>query len=126
MWGGTCRNKQMRVVGRDPAAAAVDAVVAAPAVRYVSDSNLVLTPAGGGGSSSGSSTAQASADGVSQPDKAVGCGQAGNGLHVPAGSILCICPIESHHDARLYGDAPWAFRPDRSVVIQFSWLHTEG
>lgn len=90
-----------------------------PAVRYVSDDNLILTTmqqANPTNSTNGSMSdkdqphAQGSASRSGQPGKGFEC-QAG--LHVPRGSILCICPIESHHDPRLYPEQPWAFKPDR-------------
>lgn len=68
------------------------AAVPPTAVRFVSDRNLILTPSSNTNSSI-----------CNQP----------SGMHVPRGSILCICPIESHHDSRLYPDEPWAFKPDR-------------
>jgi hypothetical protein len=95
------------------------------AVRFVSDDNLILprsqqaktTSSSSNGSSNGSiggndqpQGQEGSANGSGQPGKGFGC-QAG--MHVPRGSILCICPIESHHDPRLYPDEPWAFKPDR-------------
>ncbi|KAF6254879.1 hypothetical protein COO60DRAFT_275824 [Scenedesmus sp. NREL 46B-D3] len=37
-------------------------------------------------------------------------------VRVPRGSVLCICPIESHHDSRLFPGDPWRFDPDRPGV----------
>jgi hypothetical protein len=37
-------------------------------------------------------------------------------VKVPRGSVLCICPIESHHDSRLFPGDPWGFDPDRAGV----------
>lgn len=34
-------------------------------------------------------------------------------LRIPKGTILAICPFESHHDAGFYGSDPWEFNPDR-------------
>jgi hypothetical protein len=94
------------------------------AVRFVSDAHLILPRSQRvKTTSSNSSSSNGSIDGKDQPDAQQGSasssGQPGKGLacqagmHVPRGSILCICPIESHHDPRLYPDEPWAFKPDR-------------
>lgn len=75
------------------------AAAAAAAVRFVSDNHLVLP------------TTQPSSAGAEKLDGKGAGSQAG--LHVPRGSILCICPIESHHDPALYPDEPWTFKPER-------------
>ena len=98
-----------------------------PTVRFVSDSNLVLpttttstttaaTSTTGDNSSSSDTWSCAAAAGgwvCRGPGSSSSSGRAP--LHVPRGSILCICPIESHHDGQLYPDEPWAFKPDRCV-----------
>jgi hypothetical protein len=85
------------------------------AVRFVSDDNLVLptTQPSSDRHSSTTDAGHALHDGSSTAAK--GQGQLGQkaGLYVPKGSILCICPIESHHDPALFPDQPWAFNPDR-------------
>jgi hypothetical protein len=84
------------------------------AVRFVSDDNLVLptTQPRPNRHISSKDASQGLHDGGKSGK---GQGQSGHaaGLYVPRGSILCICPIESHHDPALYPDQPWAFNPDR-------------
>lgn len=88
-----------------------------PAVRFVSDDHLMLTPTqpasakSSSRSSSNGAVPQGSTNGSKQPDN--GKSPDLSGLHVPRGSILCICPMESHHDPHLYPEEPWAFNPDR-------------
>jgi hypothetical protein len=94
---------------------------AVPAVRFVSVNNLVLTPSSSSSSSGGMhlrqpgniAAAGLSSTGTKCPTPPAAAAAAAAGLHVPRGSILCICPMESHHDPRLYPDEPWAFKPDR-------------
>lgn len=111
------------------------------AVRFVSDETLILQPstASGSPSTASSSPSTASSNGPAgaprsqlqpgpaheQPSTAgtASCRHDSPAqpcqrrLHVPRGSILCICPMESHHDPRLYPNDPWAFKPDRWVDL---------
>lgn len=78
------------------------------AVRFVATDQLTLAR---------SSTCNTPGmDGAAQQAEADVPQQLQQVYHVPRGSILCICPIESHHDARLFPEDPWLFNPDRGTV----------
>lgn len=102
------------------AAHQLTSLVLLPAVRFVSDDHLMLEQtqqasanSSGSKSSSNGATPQGCTNGSKQPSDGKSPDLPSPGLHVPRGSILCICPMESHHDPRLYPEQPWAFNPDR-------------
>jgi hypothetical protein len=93
------------------------------AIRYVAVQDLVLPRSSPVVSSTGSTAA--AAEDVAELTASVQAKQAPAGkikqqqqqcVKVPRGSVLCICPIESHHDARLFPGDPWGFDPDRAAV----------
>jgi cytochrome P450 len=84
------------------------------AIRYVAVQDLVLPRTPVVSSTATEDAAQISAEsanrGKMQQQQQQQC------YKVPSGSVLCICPIESHHDSRLFPGDPWGFDPDRPGV----------
>jgi cytochrome P450 len=87
------------------------------AIRYVAVQDLVLPRSTG--STGVGSTSDATVDGSSSGsgiDQLEEEQQQQQLVRVPRGSVLCICPVESHHDSRLFSENPWGFNPDRAAV----------
>jgi hypothetical protein len=78
------------------------------AIRYVAVQDLVLPRSHGSTAAAGSTTLDKEIQQNEQQQQQV--------VRVPKCSVLCICPIESHHDSRLFPGDPWGFNPDRAGV----------